>query len=103
LLSFASGALPKDALEPHVPRVNSRGTYLATQFDATAAGTGKFTLTGEAIGAWVNGTPVPAGSQMTAPIKAGRNTIVLRIDRPNLADALKLESADVTFVTGELK
>ncbi|MBI5772059.1 MAG: c-type cytochrome [Verrucomicrobia bacterium] len=103
LLSFANGALPKDPLEPYLPRTNSRGTYLATQFDATGAGRANFAITGEVVGAWLNGAPVRAGAQFAADVKPGRNTLVLRIDSPRGPDAIKLESRDVTWVTGELK
>jgi hypothetical protein len=46
---------------------------------------------------------VRAGAQFAAEVKAGRNTLVLRIDSPRGPAAMQLTSKDVTFVTGELK
>ena len=103
VLSFVSGALPKEIVAPFVPRINSRGTYLATQFESAAGGLAQFSLTGEATGLWVNGKPIRPGAQFTAGAQPGSNTIVLRVSDTQVPDAIKLESSDVTFVTGELK
>ena len=103
LLSFVSGTLPKEAVAPLVPRLNSRGVFAATQFESVAGGPVRFTLTGVAQDLWVNGKSVRPGAQFAAEAKKGINTIVLRLDDARVPEAVRLESRDVTFVTGELK
>jgi putative heme-binding domain-containing protein len=102
-LSFANGTLPRDAYAAIVPPANSRGVFVATQFEGAAGGTAAFALTGEAVNAWVNGAVVRPAAQFTAAVKPGRNTIVVRVEDTRLPPVLKLESRDVTFVLDELK
>ena len=70
---------------------------------SAAGGVAKFTLTGEAVNLWVNGTRVSPAAQFSADVKRGLNTIVIRVEDTRVPDVVKLESRDVTFVTGEVK
>ena len=98
--SLVSGALPGGVVEAAFPsRGNSRGLFAATQFESPKSGPVRFTLTGEAKSAWVNGKLIKPGAQFTADAKAGVNSIVLQLDDARIPDAIKLTSGDVSFVT----
>ncbi len=98
--SLVNGALPREAVEAAFPnRGNTRGLFAATQFQASKAGTAKFTLAGEAKEAWVNGQVVKIGAQFTAEVKPGVNTLVLQLDDAQIPGTVKLSSGDVSFLT----
>ena len=103
VFALVSGAVPRDVVAAVMPERNSRGVFAATQFEAVAGGPVKFSLVGAATDLWVNGQLVRPAALFTADVKPGRNTIVLRLDDAHIPEAVRLESRDVTFVTGELK
>lgn len=100
--ALASGALPKEASEQQYPnRINNRGLFAGTRFEAAKDGTANFALTGEAKGVWVNGTLAPATTTrdgtFSAPVKRGANTLVVQLDDVKPKD-MTLRSGEVTFL-----
>jgi len=95
-----NGSLGKEDLQMAFPnRGNTRGLFAATQFNAAKAGKVKLSFAGEAKEAWVNGKPVKLGAQFSAEVKPGVNTLVVRLDDAQVPEAVKVSSADVSFLT----
>jgi putative heme-binding domain-containing protein len=98
--SLVSGRLPAEAFATAFNfRQNSRGLYVATQFDAPRAGPVTFTLEGEATSAWVNGRLVRPGTTFTAEAQAGTNVVVLQVDAMQPPAGLRLAAPGVAFRT----
>ncbi len=99
-LSLVSGALAGETVEEVFPnRGNNRGLFAATRFDSARGGAVRFTLAGEAKGAWVNGARVKPGASFTVQAKPGANVLVLQLDDVKPA-AITLRSDDVAFSLG---
>ncbi|MSU50791.1 MAG: c-type cytochrome [Opitutus sp.] len=99
-LSLVSGVLAKETIEATIPnRINNRGLFAATQFESVKGGPVKFTVSGEATGAWVNGKHVKSGKQFTADAKPGVNTVVLQLQLNDVTPgSVRLASDEVTFL-----
>ncbi len=96
--SLVSGVLAKETIETVVPnRNNNRGLFAATQFESAKGGAVKFTVTGEASGAWVNGKHFKPGKSFTADVKPGVNTVVLQLNADN-PGPVRVASGDVSFL-----
>jgi len=97
IVSLVNGTLPVAAIEAAFPtRTNSRGLFAGISFESTQGGKVDFALTGEAMGAWLNGKRVDPKSTFSVTARPGTNTLVIEIDPAHLP-ALRLSSNDVTF------
>ena len=99
-LSLTGGALPGSEVEKSFgQRGNSRGLFAATQFESARGGEVKFTLTGGATGAWLNGELVRPGETFTVTARPGLNTLVLQLNSARPPALLRLAANDVAFRT----
>lgn len=97
VFSLVSGELSKEVIDQMVPsRNNNRGFYAATQFEASRDGSVTFTLSGDAVGGWLNGKRIDPKKEFKANVRAGMNTVIFEID-PVQLPSLRLRSGDVTF------
>ncbi len=96
--SFANGTLPVYEIESAFrERGNNRGLFVATQFESPRGGPVAFTLSGEAMDAWLNGKRVEPGKTFTANAQPGVNALVLEIDPAHLP-AIRLSSDTASFL-----
>jgi len=99
-LTLVSGVLPPEVFAAmSTTFVNTRGLYAATRFESARGGKVTFTVAGGVREGWVNGTPVKVGAQFSAEVKPGVNTLVLQLDEARVGGGLRLNSADVSFVS----
>ena len=99
-LSLTGGALPGSEVEKSFgQRGNSRGLFAATQFESARGGEVRFTLTGGAAGAWLNGEIVRPGETFTVTARPGLNTLVLQLNSARPPALLRLAANDVAFRT----
>jgi putative heme-binding domain-containing protein len=99
-IARVNGSLAKEDLLKAFPnRGNTRGFFAATQFNAAKAGPMTLTVSGPITGAWLNGAPLKPAATLALDARAGVNTLVVQIDEDNLPDALRVASADVSFLT----
>jgi len=100
--SLVDGRLPKEemaaALEA-VQKRDPRAVYAAAEFQVARAGAVRLTLEGaDGSLAWVDGKPVEFKSQTAPDLSTGSHTFVLKLDARKLPEAIRLESADATFL-----
>jgi putative heme-binding domain-containing protein len=99
LLARVNGALTRADLAAALgAAANTRGFFVATQFEAARAGTVTLRVEGAITGAWLNGKPLPPGAQLTGPAQPGVNTLVLQLDEVKLPETLRVAAADVSFL-----
>lgn len=99
ILSLVNGSLPAAAIAQANPERGSvRGLYVATQFTATQQTAMDFTLSGDALHAWLNGKPVNVGQHFQLTPTKGNNTLVLQLPQDRPATPLKLSAQGVTFM-----
>jgi len=98
--SRVSGDLTKADLEGTKTWArNTRGFFAATQFNAAKAGAVTLNVSGPITGAWLNGKPLKAGAKLSGDAQPGVNTLVIQINEEKLPDAVRVASADVSFLT----
>jgi putative heme-binding domain-containing protein len=98
MITLASGVLSGESITATYPSfVNTRGLYAATRFESARAGTVAFTLAGDVRDAWIDGVSVKPGTQFTAQVHAGTNTLVLQLNEAGVAAGIKLSAGDVVF------
>ena len=100
VFSLLNGELPRDLCESSAAANDpSRGFFAATQCQSANGGRTSFKLQGEAKAAWINGMAIKPASDFVVDLKPGTNTLVLQLDSAKLPTAVKLTSADVTFLS----
>ena len=104
VLALTNGILPKASLETYIPTRGApiRGLFAAVQFQSPRGGSAAFELTAETKGLWLNGAPVERGRKFTVQTRPGVNVLVVQLfelDRSRLPEAMRLTSADVTFLS----
>ncbi|MCI0744064.1 MAG: HEAT repeat domain-containing protein [Verrucomicrobia subdivision 3 bacterium] len=93
-----SGELLKDELkaeqgEKRLP------LFAAARFQTAKSGPVRLKLSG--VGspkAWINNKPVGGESELTADLPAGTHTFIVKVNVSDMADHVRLESEDVTFL-----
>src|SRR5206468_412093 len=100
--SLVDGRLLKQELSTALEGTEKRGPqalYAAAQFQVDKAGAIRLKLTGtDSSLAWVDGKPISFKSETATDLEAGTHKIVLKLDTKKLPEAIRLESADATFL-----
>ena len=98
--SFVDGRLPRtdllDAMKGGGFR-SPKTLFAATEVQVAANGAFHYNLTaGTGAAVWIDGKSVTPGAALD--LRAGQHTIIVRLDREKLPEALRIESPDGTFV-----
>jgi putative heme-binding domain-containing protein len=93
-----SGALPKSDVMAELDGKDAT-VWLASRFQTAKAGPTKFKVTGTASPkAWIDGKPIGGDSDLTIDLSAGPHTFFIKVTTSDIAQGLKLEGSDVTFL-----
>jgi len=93
------GSLPKADVMAELEGKDTT-VWLASKFQTAKAGSSKFKITGTASPkAWIDGKPIGGDGDLTVDLSAGAHTFFLKVTTTDIAQGLKLESNDVTFLT----
>jgi hypothetical protein len=96
--STVSGDLPKSDLEAEVEG-SKDAFWAATRFQTAKAGAIKLKFTGTASPkAWIDGKPVGGNSDIALDLPAGDHTFMLKINARDIEGAIRLETADGSFL-----
>ncbi len=97
--SMVGGSLPKADLMAELEGKDAT-VWLASRFQTAKAGAAKFKVSGTSSPkVWIDGKPVAGDGDLTADLTAGTHTLFLKVTTTDLAQGLKVESSDVTFLT----
>ncbi len=103
LTALVSGAVPGHFLrgmtqQPrHISLVN---VYLRTQVEAAKDGNVTLAVTGPTkADLWIDGTPVKGEREFTTHVKAGKHTVLVRLDAKVLPSQVRLKSRELSFAT----
>ncbi|MEO8428511.1 MAG: PVC-type heme-binding CxxCH protein, partial [Verrucomicrobiota bacterium] len=100
--AMVDGRLPKQDLETQASLAGSGSAspvYAATQFQVPNSGMVRLRLDAPAGSeVWIDGAPVKVAGEISADLKSGMRTIVVKLDPKDLSDHLRLESDDGTFL-----
>jgi putative heme-binding domain-containing protein len=100
--SFVDGRLSKSDLSAALDGLDHRdpqAVYAAARFQVSKAGIVSFKVSGaDGSPAWVDGQNVHGTSELKTDLPAGPHTILLKLDAGKLPEAIRLESADATFL-----
>jgi len=99
LFSTVGGTLPKGDI---VAELEGKDTtvWVASRFQTSKAGPATFKVTGTpSPKAWIDGKPIGGAGDLTADLSAGQHTFFLKVTTTDIANGLKVESNDVTFLT----
>ena len=100
--SLVDGRLLKQEVTAVLDGLKKRdplAVYAAAQFQVASEGPVHLKLIGaDGSLTWVDGKPLEFGSETAADLPAGKHTIVLKLDSRKLPEAIRLESADATFL-----
>lgn len=100
VFALVDGTIARESYDTAFPsRTNTRGFYAATEFVATASGPVRIQLSGEVKAVWINGQPWSNQTELTGPVNAGRNTLVVQLAELQPPARLSVRSSDVTFAT----
>ena len=98
--SLVDGRLLREQLQAALDAVKYRdpkSVYAAAQFQVAKSGAVTFHLTGASASAtWIDGHP--ANNELKTDLPAGAHTIITKLDANHLPDAIRLESAEGTFL-----
>jgi hypothetical protein len=93
-----SGALPKSEVMAELDGKDAT-VWLASRFQTAKAGAVRFKVTGTSSPkAWIDGKPVGGDSDLTVDLPAGAHTFFIKVTTTDLAQGLRLESSDATFL-----
>ncbi len=99
-LAWVDGRLPRPDLEDALKGGGFRAPktlFAAAEVQVAATGPFHYNLSGAAVSAvWIDGKSVTPGTPVD--LRAGLHTIIVRLERDKLPEALRLESPDGTFV-----
>jgi len=100
--STVVGGLMKTDLEPVVQRWHRRGiiaVYAATRFQLAKDGKVSFELEApEGSEIVIDGKSIGKGAKVSANLKSGEHTIVVKLDHRKLGEQIRLKSNDVSFL-----
>ena len=81
----------------HISLVN---VYLRTQVEAAKDGNVTLAVTGPTkADLWIDGTPVKGEREFTTHVKAGKHTVLVRLDAKVLPSQVRLKSRELSFAT----
>jgi putative heme-binding domain-containing protein len=99
LYSLVNGALPKPDVMAELEGKDTT-VWLATRFQSAKAGTTKFKVSGTpSPKVWIDGKPIGGDGDLGVDLPAGSHTFFIKVTTSDIANGLKLESNDVTFLT----
>src|SRR6185295_13385005 len=92
------GILPRSDVMAELDGKDST-VWLASRFQTAQAGPTRFKVTGTASPkAWIDGKPIGGDSDLTVDLSAGTHTFFIKVTTSDIAQGLKLESSDATFL-----
>jgi putative heme-binding domain-containing protein len=92
------GTLPKSDVMAELDGKDAT-VWLASRFQTAKSGATKFTISGTASPkAWIDGKPIGGDSDLTVDLPAGQHTFFIKVTTTDIAQGLKLESSDATFL-----
>jgi hypothetical protein len=98
LASTVSGALPKSDVMSELNGKDST-VWLASRFQTAKPGATHFKITGTASPkAWIDGQPIGGDNNLTIDLPAGQHTFLIKVTTTDIAQGLKLESNEATFL-----
>ena len=78
---------------------HAKTVFAATQFQVPNSGLVRLKLDAPAGSeVWIDGTSVKTTGEISADLKSGTRTIVVKLNPKELSDHLRLESQDGTFL-----
>jgi hypothetical protein len=96
--STVSGNLPKSDLLADLGGKEST-VWIASRFQTAKTGPVRLKVSGTASPkAWVDGKPIGGDGDLTVDLPAGAHTFFLKITTTDIAQSLRLESNDATFL-----
>lgn len=99
LFSTVGGTLPKGDIMAELEGKDTT-VWVASRFQTSKAGPATFKVTGTpSPKAWIDGKPIGGAGDLTADLSAGQHTFFLKVTTTDIANGLKVESNDVTFLT----
>lgn len=98
LYATVGGRLPRSDVMAELEGKDTT-VWLASRFQIAKAGPTKFKVTGTASPkAWIDGKPIGGDSDLTVDLSAGAHTFFIKVTTSDIAQGLKLESSDATFL-----
>jgi len=93
------GTLPKGDIMAELDGKDAT-VWVASRFQTSKAGPVTLRVSGTpSPKAWVDGKPIGGAGDLTTDLSAGPHTFFLKVTTTDIADGLKLESNDATFLT----
>lgn len=93
------GTLPKGDIMAELDGKDAT-VWVASRFQTSKAGAATFKVSGTpSPKAWIDGKPIGGAGDLTANLSAGQHTFFLKVTTTDIANGLKVESNDVTFLT----
>jgi hypothetical protein len=92
------GTLPKSDLMAELDGKDTT-VWVASRFQIPKSGPAKFRIAGTpSPKAWIDGKPIGGDGDLTVDLPAGAHTFFLKVTTSDIAQGLKLESSDATFL-----
>ncbi len=100
IYSTVAGALLKSDLQAEQSSAARREPlFAAARFQTSKAGAVKLRLSGvNSPKAWVDGKPVGGDNEMSLELPAGTHTFILKVNTSDMAEQVRLETADGSFL-----
>ena len=99
LFATVGGTLPKQDVMTELDGKDTT-VWVASRFQTSKAGAVTFKVSGTpSPKAWVDGKPIGGAGDLSTDLSAGPHTFFLKVTTTDIANGLKLESNDVTFLT----
>ncbi len=99
LHATVGGTLPKADVMAELAGQDTT-VWVASRFQTAKAGLARFSVTGTpSPKAWVDGKPIGGAGELSVELTAGTHTFFLKVTTTDIAQGLRLESGDVTFLT----
>jgi putative heme-binding domain-containing protein len=98
LYATVSGTLPRADV---VAELEGRDAtvWVASRFQTAKAGPARFKVSGTASPkAWIDGKPIGGDNDLAVDLPAGAHTFFIKVTTSDIAQGLKLESNDATFL-----
>jgi putative heme-binding domain-containing protein len=98
LYTTVAGTLPKADV---MSELNGQDTtvWLASRFQTARSGSTRFNITGTASPkVWIDGKAIGGDTDLSAELSAGQHTFFIKVTPSDIAQGLKLESSDATFL-----
>ena len=99
LTATVGGTLPKGDIMAELEGKDTT-VWVASRFQTSKAGAATFKVSGTpSPKGWVDGKPIGGAGDLTVDLPAGPHTFFLKVTTTDIAQGLKVESNDVTFLT----